>query len=159
MSTYSSTNDDVLMFEVLNDFELREARGLMNPGVYQFEVSNATRKTSQSGNPMLELTLKIYDSQGKTHAHFDWLVATKNMTWKTKRFLESIGLGDKYNSGQLSTHECIGKSGLCKTDIEKDKKGEERSVIKDYLVIEAPKEINATVAKEKEPFFDDDIKF
>lgn len=89
-------------FTPMSDEEL-DASDLMDDGIYDFEVVKCTRKTSQSGNSMAELQLKVWDLKGQVHTVFDYLVFTqiKLNLRKIKHFCVSVGWADKFEKGLL----------------------------------------------------------
>lgn len=98
-------------FQPLTDEEL-DSFGLLENGIYSFEVNKATRKTSKSGNPMCELQLTVWDKSGKTYFLFDYLVfSTVNLNIKkVSHFCKSVGLYEEYKKGQIP-EELQGLSG------------------------------------------------
>ena len=89
-------------FNPLSDEEL-DSFDLIPDGVYNFEVLKSTRKMSKSGNPMAELQLQVWDSAGKTHTVFDYLVfSTVNLNIrKVSHFSKATGLYEEYKKGCL----------------------------------------------------------
>ncbi len=100
-------------YEPLTEQECTKERGypLLDDGVYDFEVMTANYRTSSTGNPMIELKLKVWDQAGKEYFVFDYLVATSKMMWKTKHFCDSVGLSKEYETKKFSENLCPGKSG------------------------------------------------
>lgn len=80
------------------------AFNLMDEGVYDFQVVKSTRKLSKSSNnPMAELSLNIWDKEGKTHLVFDYLVFSSvplNIK-KVKHFCDATGLAEVYKTGKM----------------------------------------------------------
>lgn len=156
-------DDDVIMYEPLSDEEIKAERGVLQPGVYDFEVMEATKKTSKSNYPMIELKLKVWGDDGRIYSMFDWLLPThRKMAWKIKHFWESVGQAANYN-GQLSAKELIGKTGKVRTKIEQDNKGYDQARVEDYAN-EADKKLHEAqtkghLQKPAEDELDDDIPF
>src|SRR5260221_9645948 len=95
-------NDDYFDHAILSDEEIESLRKRLLAGEYPFEVIKAEKKLSKSsGNPMIELTLKIWDQEGNEFKQFDWITNSPKMAWKTKHFWESVGLPEKYNTKNL----------------------------------------------------------
>lgn len=88
---------------------------LLQPGIYDLEVSKATAKTSSNGNPMIELQIKVWGTSGKEYLVFDYLVSTPLMAWKIKHFCHAVGILKEYMDGQFNADMCIGK--FCKGKI------------------------------------------
>ncbi len=84
--------------------------GLLQPGIYPFVVAKAEDTTSKrSGNDMLKLQLEVYgDGSRKVHV-FDYLM--ESVADRLAKFCKNVGLGDKYDSGELDAYDCEGKEG------------------------------------------------
>jgi len=101
-------------------------------GEYQFEVTNAEEKTSNtSGNGMIELTLKIKD--GPTV--YDYLVNVEESFWKLDNFRTSIG--EEVKPGvpvDINPEDFIGRRGTCLlyTDTYQGKK---KNKVADYVFV------------------------
>jgi hypothetical protein len=101
-------------------------------GEYQFEVTNAEEKTSNtSGNDMIELTLKIKD--GPTV--YDYLVNVGESLWKLDNFRGSIG--EEIKPGvpvDINPEDFIGRRGTCLlyTDTYQGKK---KNKVADYVFV------------------------
>jgi hypothetical protein len=133
---------------------------LIQPGVYDFEIIEAIDKTSQSGNEMIALKLKVWDHQGHERIVFDYLL--ESMHFKFFHFAEFTGLMDKYNAGCLMAEHCLGKTGKVDIIIQPDKKGlyPDRNSVKDYIDPSHVAERKMSeLPKAKEEVFDDEIPF
>lgn len=134
------------------DQELEQMRfKLLEKGVYDFVVENATYATSQAGNSMIKLSLKVWDHLGTDHLIFDYLMDIDSMRYKLKHFCEVVGLEDKLTSGSLKDTDCIGKGGKVSIVIQKSKNPQygDKNSVSDY--------VKNDKAKNDEPFFDDDL--
>jgi hypothetical protein len=134
---------------------------LIEPGIYDFEVIDAEEAISKSGNEMLKLKLKVWDSNGRERILFDYLL--ESLEWKIGHFAECTGLFDKYQEGVLSANDCIGKSGQCKVYIQvsKDPQYGDKNSIADYMLTD---EQSAAKVKRKAEaasvdFVDDQLPF
>lgn len=88
-------------FQPLTEEEI-SSYSLMEEGIYDFEVSKSIKKVSKSNNPMAELTLKVWDKEGKSHLIYDYLIFSKvplNIK-KVKHFCDTTGLFDNYKRGE-----------------------------------------------------------
>ncbi len=146
-----------MKFNVKSDAEL-SVMNLIPEGEYQFEVQSAEDTTSKSGNDMIKLVLCVWDSEGRQHTIYDYLLEA--MPKKLKHFAKHIGLLDKYESGELLATECIGKCGTLHLVIQEDKTGKypPKNSVADYL------EKKDFVAQASTPvteadLFDDSIPF
>jgi hypothetical protein len=118
----------------LSDDEIAKS-GLMQAGIYDFEVADAEEKTSAKGNDMLEIKLNVYEHDGSIRPMRDWILP--QMAKKFKHFHNATGMMDKYESGNLSPSDVIGKKGklMIKTEpyINKDGIKVESNKIEDYV--------------------------
>ena len=137
--------------------------GLLQPGVYDFEVVEAQDKVSKSGNEMIALTLQVWDINGKPHTVYDYLLDA--MSYKLRHFAESVGLLDKYLAGNIEASDC--RLASAKVEIIIQKGGEklgggsypDKNSVKDYIVRKGNLSIvpnNPTLADNS---FNDDIPF
>ena len=118
-------------FEPRTEKQIAEGK-LWRKGTYEFEVIDAAEKTSQAGNPMIELTLRLSDGNGSARVISDYLVAKRAA--KLRHAAEACGLLDRYETGCLSDADFAGKRGRLKLGIEKCKKGySDKNVVADYL--------------------------
>lgn len=107
---------------------------LWPPGDYDFEVRNATDKTSASGNEMTALEVWIYNEDGGRRLIFDYLVASEKTVWKIRRFAEACGLLDKFDAGSIEAADCEGRTGRCKIVVSPAQNGyEPKNTIRDYI--------------------------
>lgn len=112
------------------------AAGLWPKGAYDFEVTEATEKQSSKGNDMIELVVRLYDTEGRTRKVFDWLVDTDGGAYKIRHFAEAVGMLPEYEKGEMQAFHMIGKAGRCEVVIQKDKTGAypDKNSIADYVV-------------------------
>ena len=82
-------------------------------GSYPFTVVDATERTSQSGNTMIELELMVKGPDGKNGIRlYDHLTFTPKSFWKIDAF--RIATGEKLTPGQTVSFEaedCIDRDG------------------------------------------------
>lgn len=91
-------------YEVMTEQDaMKERYQLMADGEYDAVVDKAEAKISaNSGNPMMEIHLSVYDENGKSHDVRDFLVFTKNMMWKAIHCADSAGLLKEYEEKKFS---------------------------------------------------------
>jgi hypothetical protein len=94
----------------LSDEEIAKD-GLLEPGIYDFEVANAEDKVSSKGNDMIEVKLNVFEADGSVRSMRDWIMP--QMKKKFKHFHNACGMMDKYESGSLVASDVIGKAGKC----------------------------------------------
>ncbi len=118
------------------DLELEEKKReealLLPRGDYDFEVTEAIEKTSKSGNPMIQVRLKVFHEDSFRFVT-DYLM--EKMAFKLRHFAESVGLLDEYNAGNFNASDLVGASGVVKLEIE-PAKGDfsAKNAAKDYAV-------------------------
>lgn len=105
----------------------------MPEGEYPFYVQSAQNAYSRSGNPMMKLTLKIYDHNNRERIITDYLLDA--MRFKIKHFCDATGLQEKWEAGTFNTDDCINKSGKCiiKIDIDETGKYQPKNSVRDYV--------------------------
>lgn len=84
------------------------------PGIYPVEIEKAIEKTSQAGNPMIKLDVRVLagkDVEGPLI--WDHLVFTPKASWKIDQFLASIGQavvpGEEVS---IEAEDLVGTSGV-----------------------------------------------
>lgn len=75
----------------------QERFSLLKDGYYDAHVFDAIEKTSSTGNPMIEMHLKVYDDTGRPNDVRDFLVFTPKMNWKVINCAESADLAKEYS--------------------------------------------------------------
>jgi hypothetical protein len=134
----------MLIYTPKSEKELSESM-LIPDGDYDFEVISATQKNSKANNPMIELKLKIWDSEGKERTVFDYLMSsTDSMLYKLRHFCVATKMEQIFDSGKLTDQDCIGKSGKVRIFVQQDKSGkyQPKNAVKDYLTPEKTEEFN-----------------
>ena len=147
---------------------MNERFQLLKEGDYDAVVQTAVDKVSaNSGNPMIDLTLLVYDSEGKTHTVRDFLVFTKSMMWKVIHCASSAGLMMQYTAGRLCSDILKDKRVRVKVgteegnEIPEDKlngkpygsKYPSKNKIEDYLKVDMYRQLPAeTIEDEDVPF-------
>lgn len=148
-----------MKFSPKSQEELAHAN-LMSEGVYPFEIIEAEDKKSKSGNDMIQLKLKVWDKNGHERVIYDYLLEA--LHFKLRHFAESTGLLQKYEGGEFTSSDCLGKSGNAHIIIQKGRENAEggfypdKNSVKDYKM-----EIknNDYAKKDEKPFVDDVLPF
>lgn len=125
-------------FQPRTEQEIQDAK-LWKKGEYDFEVLDGADKTSKSsGNPMIELRLKLKDGK-ESRTLIDYLLA--ETPEKLRHAASACSLLDRYDKGDLPGAEFKGKKGRIKLGIEKDKKKvyPDKNVVLDYICAESLK--------------------
>ena len=154
-------------YQVVSEQEaMAERFQLLKEGEYDAIISASQDKQSSTGNPMMDMTLSVFDENGKSHDIRDFLVFTKTMMWKVVHCAESAGILPEYESQKFCSEAVIGKSVRVKVNMEEgglipdDKlngkisgaKYPNKNKIEDYVKKGGKSSINT-------PFGDDDINF
>jgi hypothetical protein len=124
-----------MRFQPKSEAALQEERdkklGVWATGTYDFEVAHAVDTTSKaSGNDMITLDLHVYNTEGDRKALQDYLVAS--MEWKLRHCAYACGLGNKYETGELSATDFIGCAGRLRLGVEKSAGYPDKNKVTDY---------------------------
>lgn len=110
---------------------------LLAEGDGDFEVISAERTESKNGNPMIKMSLKVWDKNGEHKFIYDYLMLTdkKYSLRRIRHFCYSCGLGELYECGKINASDCVGKAGKLKIGIQKDKNGQycDKNIVTDYI--------------------------
>lgn len=120
-----------------------------------FEVVNAEDKVSKSGNQMIKLTLKAWDSDGKQATLFYYMI----FAWHIKQFCDATSQLDKFESGKFEASDAMGKCGKFINRIEKDATGQyaDKNSVKKFVKANSE---GAKAQSKSDDFIDDaDIPF
>ena len=110
-----------MKYDPVSEKEFNE-RMLLPEGAYAFEVLNAVDDVSKkSGADMIVLDLLIHAEDGSNRKVKSYLVASPGGRFAVRAFAVSTGLLPRYESGELTPEDCLGKSGWLKLKIEKGK--------------------------------------
>lgn len=108
---------------------------LIPAGEYDFTVTKAEEKTSNSGNQMIALELIVF-CDGRQYYVRDWLMVDLPMQqYKVLHFCQATGLSERYHNGELTDSDCVNRSGQLKLGIREDKTGQygPQNNVKDYI--------------------------
>jgi len=159
-------------YDVMSEQEAMQERfQLIKEGEYDAIIS-ASKDTisANSGNPMMDMTVSVFDENGKSHDIRDFLVFTHSMMWKVIHCADSAGLLKEYEDKKLCSESIIGKRVRVKVAIEEgneiplDKlkgkapgsKYSDKNKVDDYIKKEDQQPLKNN---SKAPFGDDDIAF
>lgn len=108
--------------------------GLRKAGLYDFEVLESKDRISKNENEMIELNVKLYDTEGRTFRLFDYLVSSEGMAYKIRHYASATGQLPQYEKGELRAEDQQGKTGRCQVGIQKARDGyPAKNVIQDYV--------------------------
>ncbi len=143
--------------KVYSDEEIAKS-GLLEEGVYDFTIIEATETTSKSGNDMFKLKLHVFDTEGVPRIVFDWILP--EFAKKYKHIHDACGLMDLYQSGETKGGDLAGKSGKLMLGVGKpytDQNGIER--INNTVVDYVKRENMVPRAKAEDPLEGDEVPF
>lgn len=139
-----------------------QSSGLWPDGTYDYEVKEATEKTSNAGNEMIELQVWLFDKEGGRRMVFDYLVSSEKAAWKIRQFAASCKLLKAYESGTLMANEIVGQQGRCVVATQKANDGyAAKNIIKEYVKLASANGAMRSPPRAKAPVDDlsDDIPF
>lgn len=133
-----------------------EILNLLPAGEYSFIIEKAEITLSKSNNtPMVKLLLSVQDSHGQIRQIIDYLTTNNNMLFKVKHFCDAVGLEEKYQSGEFTEKDCVGKKGKCKIKVDPgNEQFGPKNTVKDY-VKSSSSSVKSTT--DDVPFFDDEM--
>lgn len=109
----------MFQYDVMSEQEaMAERFQLMKEGIYEGVITSSQDTRSSTGNPMMDVTVTVYDENGKPHDVRDFLVFTKTMMWKVIHFCDSAGLLKEYEAGKLCSQVAIDKRVMVKVAVE-----------------------------------------
>lgn len=103
-------------------------------GQYDFEIMNGVDKKSKAGNEMIELRVKIFNSEGEEKIVFDYLL--ESVAYKLRHCAEACGLMEKYEKGELVGGDFDGCTGKLKLRVGKptEEYPDPKNEVADYVV-------------------------
>jgi len=160
----------MFQYDVMSEQEAIEERfSLLKEGNYDAVIISSQDKQSSTGNPMMDITLQVFDDQGRSRDVRDFLVFTKKMMWKIIHFSNSAGVLKEYEDGKLCSEVALGKRVQVKIIIEEGKeipadklngkpsgsKYQDKNKVEDYI----KKEISEIIENKIENNLNDEIPF
>ena len=106
--------------------------GLLPEGPANFVVAEAMEKYSKGGNEMIEMDLTCSSGTLTNTVKFYML---EKMAHTHKHFHRATGMMDKYQSGETTADDCVGKTGKVVLGIEKGKQKDDGSYFYDKNVV------------------------
>lgn len=108
-------------YDVLSESEaMAERYQLLPEGDYPAVIDSSVDKISEnSGNPMMDMTLSVFDKNGRSHSVRDFLPFTRNMAWKMIHCAESAGLLKEYQDKKFCSSLMVGKNVVVRIVLEK----------------------------------------
>lgn len=88
---------------------LNERFQLLKDGIYDAVITKSEDRQSSSGNPMMDMTVSVYDDNGKEHSVRDFLVFMPVMMWKVINCAKSAWVLKEYEAGEFCSQVVIRK--------------------------------------------------
>ncbi len=164
----------MFQYDVMSEQEaMAERFQLIKEGIYEGVITASQDTQSKTGNPMMDMTVTVYDENGKGHEIRDFLVFTKQMMWKVVHFCDSAGVLKEYESGNFCSEIAINKRVMVKIVVEQggeipqDKlKGNpvgtryfDKNKVEDYIKKDDQSVQGIPKSETHQPFQDDDVPF
>ncbi len=109
-------------YQVLSEEQANAERyQLLKEGEYNAVIKASVDATSSTGNPMMDMTLAVYDENGRSCDVRDFMVFTPKMMWKVIHFAESAGLLKEYEAGKLCSQFVVNANVKVKIGIDEGK--------------------------------------
>src|SRR6267154_4560530 len=110
----------MFQYEIMSEEQAMQERfQLLKEGEYDAVIRDSKDSVSaNSGNSMMDMTVSVFDENGRDHDVRDFLVFTKSMMWKVIHFAESANINKEYEAGQLCSDVAIGKRVRVKIVVE-----------------------------------------
>lgn len=106
-----------------------KSAGLFPDGEYDATIVTAEEKLSKQQNPMIELLVRVYGSNGMKIEVSDWV--GEYAIWKLKHLSASVG--HDFDSGSIDPQDLIDRNIRVKLGTQKDEKFGEQNRILDYV--------------------------
>lgn len=149
-----------MQFSAKTEAQIQE-ESLIPVGEYDFTVVKADNKVSKNtSSEMIQLDMDVF-VDGVARPLKDWLM--EQMAYKLRHFCFSVGLGSKYEDGNLQANDCVGRSGKVKIGIKESAEYGKQNNVKDYVVLppkfeavkngpQLPKPLPANIDPNEPPF-------
>ncbi len=115
----------------------RREANLWPVGEYNFEVAYAEDSESKKGNPMIVLTLNVFNEENKSQVVKDYLL--ESMDYKVRHACVAMDILEKYESGEFEAFDFMNGSGKVKLGVQKGGKKDtggfydDRNCVLDYI--------------------------
>jgi hypothetical protein len=150
-----------MKFNPVTEEELATA-ALLPEGIYSYQVIKAEDGISHAGNEKIDLTLKVWNDEGKEGLVFSNLSLIKLV----KHFCDVNNMQDQYNTGEIKAIMCNKKSGgrvMIGIDPEKPNPNggmyKAKNIVKDYIAASAGSALCPIPSEKKPEFIEDDLPF
>ncbi len=124
-----------MQFSPKSEQQIREEEDsrLLPAGNYDGEILSAVEKKSSKGNDMIELKIKVMDTDGSERTITDYVMAA--MPRKLMNFSQATDMIDAYQAGHIPADLLVGKYVQVKLKIEKGTGTyRDKNAVADYVV-------------------------
>lgn len=97
---------------------MKERFSLMEDGEYEGVIDVCESKMSGNGNHMFDMTISVFDVNGRPQQVRDFLVFSPKMMWKIIHCCDSAGVLAEYEAKQLCPELLVGKNVRVKITFE-----------------------------------------
>lgn len=112
-----------------------DSENLCEEGTFPFTIKTAEEARDKNGNGFFKLKLFVHDHDRDWHVYDN--VSPVWMAHKLLHLCEGVGLGAKYQQGNLSVDDLIDRQGHCEVSMKDAQKGfAAQNIITDYVVRE-----------------------
>jgi len=162
-------------YEAMTEEAAQNARfKLMEEGSYKGVIEHVESKASSKGNPMLVVTLRVWDASGLPSELTDYIVSMPSMIWKLRHLCESAGLMKEFESQSFKPDMLVGKDVMVMVKTQQGKEipydklnGKEpgskyptKNIVDDYIGLRKNTESGMKPLPEvKDDFHDDELPF
>ena len=143
---------------------------LMDEGSYKGVIEHVESKQSQKGNPMLVVTLRVWNADGLPSELTDYIVSMPSMIWKLRHLCESAGLLKEFEEKKFQPDMLLGKNVMVMIKTQPGKEipydklnGKEpgakypaKNVIDDYITLRENSSNGMKPLPEEKALFDND---
>jgi hypothetical protein len=125
---------------------------------YDFTILGAVEKTGDYGE-YIDLEAKLYHPNGEWNQTLRDFVGSESPRLKTLCY--AVGLGERYEAGEINAYDFNNKSGKCKLIVKRDKSGvyHDKNKISDYVRSNEQSAKSSGELLKSKPPIDDEIPF
>jgi hypothetical protein len=135
-----------------------QAEQLCEEGDFPFTVLEASEGTSKSGKSMIKFKLNVHADDGDYHI-YDY-ISPEFMAFKFRHFFHAVGLGKKYDAGDVDCSQIVQREGFCSVIQQPGKGGYgPKNAIKDYIVGKQSAAPAQAPSPSAAPTTEDDVPF
>lgn len=100
----------MFQYQVMTEQQaMNERFQLLKEGIYDAVITASQDTMSSKGSPMMDMTVSVFDENGKQVDVRDFLVFTKPMMWKIIHFASSAGIMKEYEMRRMCSQVAINR--------------------------------------------------